>query len=89
MRINSEATDWYYCRYSKPFLARVIHVRDGTAKTRTTTTIKNKAKSRAGYEANPERRPLYATATYKADPEKKGSVHDSYNTDIESKCRCP
>ncbi|KAL5481208.1 hypothetical protein EMCRGX_G021321 [Ephydatia muelleri] len=32
------------------------------------------------------RRPLYATATYKADPEKKkASVRDSYNADIESK----
>eukprot|EP00731_Ephydatia_muelleri_P006191 Em0003g439a len=57
----------------------------------------NKAKARARYKADPERRrPLYKADpekkkasvrdSYKADPEKKkASVCDSYNADIESK----
>eukprot|EP00731_Ephydatia_muelleri_P003783 Em0001g3783a len=33
----------------------------------------------------PKRRPLYVTANYKADPEKKASVRDSYKADPEKK----
>eukprot|EP00731_Ephydatia_muelleri_P013488 Em0007g798a len=49
-------------------------------------TQQNKAKARARYKADPERRrPLYATAT-RADPEKKkASVRDSYKADLEKK----
>ena len=42
---------------------------------------KNKAKSRARYQANPEKVSVRARQL-QADPEKKGSVRDSYTTQI-------
>ena len=48
----------------------------------------NKAKARARYKADPEKKKASAVRdSYKADPEKKKvSVRDSYNADIESRC---
>eukprot|EP00731_Ephydatia_muelleri_P010080 Em0005g666a len=46
----------------------------------------NKAKARARYKADPEKKKASVRDSYKADPEKKkASVRDSYNADIESK----
>ena len=46
----------------------------------------NKAKARARYKADPEKKKVSVRDSYKADPEKKkASVRDSYNADIESK----
>ena len=46
----------------------------------------NKAKARARYMADPEKKKASVRDSYKADPEKKkASVRDSYNADIESK----
>ncbi|KAL5517936.1 hypothetical protein EMCRGX_G003583 [Ephydatia muelleri] len=45
-----------------------------------------KAKARARYKADPEKKKAPVRDSYKADPEKKkASVRDSYNADIESK----
>ncbi|KAL5468695.1 hypothetical protein EMCRGX_G029803 [Ephydatia muelleri] len=45
-----------------------------------------KAKARARYKADPEKKKASVRDSYKADPEKKkASVRDSYNADIESK----
>ena len=49
----------------------------------------NKAKVRARYKADPEKKKASVRDSYKADPEKKkASVRDSYNADIESKQPC-
>ena len=46
----------------------------------------NKAKTRARYKADPEKKKASVRDSYKADPEKKkASVRDSFNADIESK----
>ena len=46
----------------------------------------NKAKARARYKADPEKKKASVRDSYKADLEKKkASVRDSYNADIESK----
>ena len=43
----------------------------------------NKAKPRARYKADPEKKKASVRDSYKADPEKKkASVRDSYNADI-------
>ncbi|KAL5496312.1 hypothetical protein EMCRGX_G012568 [Ephydatia muelleri] len=45
----------------------------------------NKAKARARYKADPEKKKASVRDTYKADPEKKASVHDTYNANAVSK----
>ena len=47
---------------------------------------KKKASVRDSYKADPEKKKAFVRDSYKADPEKKkASVRDSYNADIESK----
>ena len=45
----------------------------------------NKAKARARYKADPEKKKASVRDTYKADPEKKASVRDTYKADPEKK----
>eukprot|EP00731_Ephydatia_muelleri_P006201 Em0003g449a len=45
----------------------------------------NKAKARARYKADPEKKKASVRDSYKADPEKKASVRDSYKADPEKK----
>ena len=46
---------------------------------------KTRLKPERATRSIPKRRPLYATATTEADPEKKASVRDSYKADPEKK----
>ncbi|KAL5515454.1 hypothetical protein EMCRGX_G000621 [Ephydatia muelleri] len=70
-----------------PELQRDLSNERNTFKSKTIfLSQENKAKARARYKADPEKKKASVRDSYKADPEKKkASVRDSYNADPEKK----